>query len=266
MSLAGMGFLSAIAQVASKVGEAAWARNSANHAYRQSVNSATHAHQWEMQDLKAAGLNPILTANAGASAAPFMGQTPTIDLAESMQRGAQTALAESQKDLQRSQAVLNYANSASLVKGLDKIDQDIAESRQRQSTGQAQQSWFTQQIAESMERSKNYPAMARLLGAQASNQLSMAGLNSANAFAQGMQNDFWKYNPHAFGQHMRYGTGNPFASAGQLGVSLGNLAGSLYHGIGGAIRDGSRRLGSWLDSYGNNHSSQSVLENSGLPF
>lgn len=248
--------LGAVASVASKIGEAAWARNSANHAYRQSVTSATHAHQWEMEDLKAAGLNPILTANAGASAAPFMAQTPTIDLAESMQKGEQSALARSQKDLQKSQAVLNYSNSANLIKNLDKIDQDIAESRQRQATGLAQQGLLTQQSAESMERTRNFAPMRRLLGAQAANQMAQAGFNSAQATSIGFANDWARRNPTAYDVRQASGPANNlFSFASQLG---------------GSVRDafslGANRLGSWLGSFGSRSSAQSSFDLGDTPF
>lgn len=50
-------------------------------------------HQWEVADLRAAGLNPILSATGGA---PSMGASPTapiIDKSKAMAIGASTALA-----------------------------------------------------------------------------------------------------------------------------------------------------------------------------
>lgn len=225
MGIAAAGVLSTIAQAAAKIGEAAWARNSANHAFRQSLQLPKNQHQWEVQDLKAAGLNPILSANGGASAgSAFMSQTPVIDLAESASKGAQTALAESQKSLQDSQRVLNYANSANSIQGIEKMAQEMAEMRQRIATGQAQQGLFNQQVAESMERSKNYKFLGPLYRAQANNQMAQAGFNSAQATALGMQNQFWQKDPNAFGMRMKYGTGNMYGAFGQGLVDAGKGA------------------------------------------
>lgn len=64
-----------------------------------------HRHQWEVQDLRAAGLNPILSANSGATVAgaglPTMAQrkTPEFDFSKAANALANSALAQKQTKL-----------------------------------------------------------------------------------------------------------------------------------------------------------------------
>lgn len=230
----GSAILGTIAQVAAKVGEAAWARNSANHAYRQSVNSATHAHQWEVGDLKAAGLNPLLSANGGAGASAFMAQSPVIDLADANLKGEQSALARSQQDLQKSQAVMNYANAARMVKDMEVADQNIAESKQRQATGAAQQGLMTAQTAESMARKGIYAPQAKLMAAQALNQTAQASMNSAQATEIGLRNTWALQHPNDYNTNMSLGRGTSMGQIFNIGGSLVDSIGSWFSGSGGS--------------------------------
>ena len=64
-----------------------------------------HRHQWEVRDLKAAGLNPILSANS-AVAAPSVGlptmqqrKTPDFDISKAALAVTQSALAKKQIEI-----------------------------------------------------------------------------------------------------------------------------------------------------------------------
>lgn len=84
-----------------------------------SVEAAKNAHQWEVADLKKAGLNPILSANSGASlsslpsagqANPFQGAGDTLNSANKI-NNIDKKIAESTIDLQK-QSALNQEEQA----------------------------------------------------------------------------------------------------------------------------------------------------------
>ena len=62
----------------------------------------THKHQWEVADLKAAGLNPILSATSGSSAVSAgtpSGQGAPINISKSLEAIANSALAKKEMEL-----------------------------------------------------------------------------------------------------------------------------------------------------------------------
>lgn len=78
---------------------------------------ATHAHQWEMQDLRAAGINPILAAQGGAQTSAVAAQPSTLAEAGAAQG---QILANSIGG-----AAVNAANAAKTIKEIDDIKSTI---------------------------------------------------------------------------------------------------------------------------------------------
>ena len=123
-----MSFLSDVA--GSLIGSVAsiWSSNQANSAaFQMQANSLAaqkealqNRHQWEVQDLKKAGLNPILSANSGA--AGISGATANVtapDIAGAINKIAnsafarkQTELAEKELDVKQDQANAQKLNAA----------------------------------------------------------------------------------------------------------------------------------------------------------
>lgn len=115
-----MGFLgSIIGQVGSFVGNKATdfllGNYNANRAWRRQKQAAQSAHQWEVADLRAAGLNPILSATGGNGA-----NLPSVAVAQNANSEAPDILGmlstaqsirnqqEQEKVLQAQQNLLDY--------------------------------------------------------------------------------------------------------------------------------------------------------------
>lgn len=80
-----------------------------------------NAHQWEVEDLQKAGLNPVLSANSAHAVGGASGQATQYDIAGGMQAGANAENAESGVKLNEklgdqaeSQALLNTAKTKAI--------------------------------------------------------------------------------------------------------------------------------------------------------
>lgn len=80
---------------------------------------ATHAHQWEMQDLRAAGLNPLLAANSGAKTGSITAVQPDTSgyakagnaIASAIQLQNENKRVENETKATSAQAELNQAQA-----------------------------------------------------------------------------------------------------------------------------------------------------------
>lgn len=189
-----MGLLSFIGEAASSVGNALLGdlggsalgmvggllgnKSSASEAAKSrkaSIEAAKNSHQWEVADLIKAGLNPILSANSGASlsslpsagqANPFQGVGDTINSANKI-NNIDKKIAESTIDLQK-QSALNQEEQAGAA------------------TAQKHLHETTEQLtAENRENAREQRAVIRqqadLVRAQAAREQAGAILNSAQA-------------------------------------------------------------------------------------
>lgn len=141
----------------------------------QSVEIAKHSHQWEVQDLKKAGLNPILSVNSGASVSslpyaqqinPAAGIGDTLNSADKI-NNVDKKIAESTIDLQ-TQSALNQEKQA----GKAIADQHLAETSERLAAENAENA-----IAQRDVIRRN----AELVDAQVQKEFSQSGMNSALA-------------------------------------------------------------------------------------
>ena len=102
---------SAIGGIASGAMSARAAREATEKQIEWERERATHAHQWEVQDLKAAGLNPILSAGGqgavtGSISAPMPDYSGIANISQSSSAAEQARTA---KKAQKSQEKLNEA-------------------------------------------------------------------------------------------------------------------------------------------------------------
>lgn len=150
----------------------------------QSVDIAQHRHQWEVADLKAAGLNPILSANSGASVSslptgsqvnPFLGIGDSFNSARKIDEVDKRAL-QIQRDAQESQSNLNDATAS-----LRDAETSKAASEKNLADEQAALTRMTS-VNKIMERD-NITTQQAAIAAQAQRDYSQAQLNSASEVA-----------------------------------------------------------------------------------
>lgn len=171
-------------------------KSSANQAQLSrdaSIYAAKHAHQWEVADLKAAGLNPILSANSGASVSslpsagqtnPFQGAGDTLNSANKI-NNIDKKVAESTIDLQN-QSALNQeeqAGAAAAQKHLHETTEQLtAENREN---AREQRQVIRHQADLVQAQTQREQAGAMLNSAQALESLSRKNLTDREATLTG---------------------------------------------------------------------------------
>lgn len=141
-------WMPAIAGGAASLLSGAFGQSSANKQMDFQADQFAHRHQTEVADLRAAGLNPILSANAGggspSGASASMQSNPVesalsaaTQVSQMRQQNAQTALLESQaRKVERETNILKKEETESGV--IDEIYKDLIKVKDRIQTSPTQ--------------------------------------------------------------------------------------------------------------------------------
>ena len=94
-------------------------RANTDHAFNQSLEASNTAHQREVTDLRAAGLNPILSALGSGASTPGATPSESSNLGEGISKGMDTAIAvkSMNKELQAKDATIGNLNADTDNKG-----------------------------------------------------------------------------------------------------------------------------------------------------
>ena len=96
----------AVAKIGGDIGSSLLNAYYSNKAWKRQKEAAQNAHQWEVADLRKAGLNPILSATGGSGASAGSAPVPSgvgVDLGEAYKAVAANDLIKEQSKTQREQ-------------------------------------------------------------------------------------------------------------------------------------------------------------------
>ena len=116
------GIISGGANIAGAMFQDQNSRANADHAFNQSLQASNTAHQREVTDLRAAGLNPILSALGSGASTPGATPSESSNLGEGISKGMDTAMAVKtmNKDLQAKDATIGNLNADTDNKGAER--------------------------------------------------------------------------------------------------------------------------------------------------
>lgn len=210
---------------------------------KYNVNQYKHRHQWEMQDLLAAGLNPILTATGGsAGSVSGVGLPSAPDVASIGEKRANTAMAISRFGKELQQLKANVENTYADVSLKDAM---IGTEFSKQENLSADSALKTLQQTEQSIRNSFLPKQlkADLLktNAETQNQLAQAKAASAMSFIGyerlGIDREHYKNVDFKSKKEREWAEKHPLAFSLDQGIQKhsGSVGTAVGAGVGSAI-------------------------------
>ena len=129
------------------------AKKAARRAFERSVKAYKHRYQWTMEDMRKAGLNPILAYGQGAGSAPTAQQAQTfLADASSLGRGAEAGIKAALADPQKRQ--IEAATQASVSSA--KAAEAAASKTATETIGVQQRNELDRLTLEAIKRNKGF--------------------------------------------------------------------------------------------------------------
>lgn len=169
-------------------------RQAANQIEFQERMSST-AHQREVQDLMAAGLNPMLSAKLGGASSPAGAQANIQDvLSPAVSSGQQGKLLAAQLEQIKSQVDLNKANAQNALADIwvknaqiDNLNATTSQARAGTGLAETQQQVAAKEILRVLEQTGLLRVQQRYVGEQTKTEVARQGLTGADTRLRDVQ-------------------------------------------------------------------------------
>lgn len=151
---------------------------SARQSQQETVDAYKHRHQWQTQDLRAAGLNPVLSATQGAGSVGSMAQAQAPDISQSANNFSAAQLRREEINTAKTTQAQQVAQAA----------QSTASAREAEARAEIQE-----QVAQQYRQNPDLAKTKALSDAGASHSTLWGSMNSLAHRGNEQSRDAWNW-------------------------------------------------------------------------